>query len=129
MVHTLADEFAAEVQQLCATPVSPGQWQAFLDQHVPRQDRNTRRPLNGRALTLAQRRRETLEQLYRHDPRVAPWAGTAHGVLQAVNTYDHHQAAVRGDRSERNNLRTITGGFGELDRRSWRTLQPLLNAA
>ncbi len=128
MVHTLADEFAAEAQQMCATTVSPSQWQTFLDQHVPRQDRTMRRPLNG-ALTLADRKRETLEQLYRHDPRVAPWAGTAHGVLQAVNTYEHHAGVVRGDRVERNNLRTVTGGFGELDRRTWKTLEPLLSAA
>ncbi len=96
-MHTLADEFAAEVEQMCATTVSPSQWQAFLDQHVPRVDQDSR-PLQGRSATLADRKRDTLEQLYRHDPRVAPWAGTAHGVLQAVNTYDHHEAVVRGER-------------------------------
>jgi len=65
-----------------------------------------------------------------HDPRVAPWSGTAHGVLQAVSTYDQHQATVRGSsRAERNNLKTITGEFGRLDRQSWHTLQPLLASA
>ncbi len=83
-------------------------------------------PLEGRALTLADRKRNTLDRLYRHDSRVAPWAGTAHGVLQAVNTYEHHEGAVRGDRVERNNLKTINGDFGQLDRRTWQTLRPLL---
>lgn len=27
---------------------------------------------------------------------VASWAGTAHGVLQAINTYEHHEGTVRG---------------------------------
>ncbi len=126
MVHTLAKDFAAEVEQLCNTTVTDAQWQAFLDRHVPPVDPRTGRLLEGRALTLADRKRETLDRLYRHDDRVAPWAGTAHGVLQAVNTYEHHEGTVRGDRNERNGLKTINGDFGQLDRRTWRMLQPLL---
>jgi hypothetical protein len=92
MVHTLADDFAAEVELLCATTIATGQWQGFLDRHVPRIDTRTGRPLEGRALTLADRKRDTLDRLCRHDHRVAPWAGTAHGVPQAVSIYDHHEA-------------------------------------
>jgi len=58
-----------------------------------------------------------LTELHTEDPRVASWAGTAHGVLQAVNTYEHHLSTVRGaSRAERNMLRTATGDFGKLDR-------------
>jgi len=128
LVHTLGDEFAAEVARLCATTVTPSQWQRFLDVQVPQVDA-TRQPLTGRALTLASAKRDTLAGLYRNDPRVAPWSGTAHGVLQAVSTYDQHQATVRGSRAQRNHLKTITGDFGRLDRQSWHTLQPLLAAA
>ncbi|MDP9443755.1 MAG: DUF932 domain-containing protein [Actinomycetota bacterium] len=129
MVHTLAEDFAAEVEQLCNTTVTDAQWTAFLDRHVPPVDPRTSRLLEGRALTLADRKRDTLDRLYRHDSRVAPWAGTAHGVLQAVNTYEHHEGAVRGDRVERNNLKTVNGDFGHLDRCTWRSLQPLLITA
>ena len=128
MVHTLADEFAAEVAQLCAITVTPGEWQRFLDVQVPRVDASGQ-PLTGRALTLAGTRRDTLAGLYRSDPRVAPWSGTAHGVLQAVSTYDQHIGVTRGDRAERNSLKTITGEFGRLDRSTWHTLQPLLAEA
>jgi len=128
LVHTLGDEFAAEVAQLCATTVTPARWQRFLDTQVPQVDA-TGQALTGRALTLADTKRDSLTTLYASDPRVAPWAGTAHGVLQAVSTYDQHQATVRGSRAERNSLKTITGDFGRLDRQSWRTLQPLLAAA
>jgi len=47
-------------------------------------------------------------------------------VLQAVNTYDQHDGVIRGDRAERNSLKTITGEFGKLDRCTWHALQPLL---
>jgi phage/plasmid-like protein (TIGR03299 family) len=38
MVHTLADDFAAEVARLCAIPVRDDQWRQFLDTHVSRDD-------------------------------------------------------------------------------------------
>jgi hypothetical protein len=61
---------------------------------------------------------------------VAPWAGTAHGVLQAVNTYEHHENSVRGgDRVERNMLRTVQGEFANLDRQTWSTLTKVLASA
>ena len=126
LVHTLADEFAAEVAQLCATKVTPAQWSRFLDVQVPRVDAHGQ-PLNGRALTLADKKRDTLQRLYSYDERVAPWAGTAHGVLQAVNTYEHHEAVVRGaSRAERNMLRTIGGDFAQLDRATWTALSAVL---
>ncbi len=70
---------------------------------------------------------DTLAGLYRSDPRVSPWTGTAHGVLQSVNTYEHHEGVVRGDRGERNGLKTLTGDFGRLDRKTWQTLRTVLD--
>ncbi|MCW2496430.1 DUF932 domain-containing protein [Jatrophihabitans sp.] len=122
MVHTLADDFAAEIARLCAIEVTRTQWGRFLDLHVPTVDTDGNR-LTGRSATTADNRRSILQKLYSHDLRVAPWAGTAHGVLQAVNTYEHHEGIVRGaTRPERNMLRTVTGDFGALDRRTWNLL-------
>ena len=129
MIHTLAEEFTREVQLLCATPVSNQDWQAFLDTHIP-QVTPTGQPLTGRASTLADRKRAVLQQLWTRDPRVSPWAGTAHGVLQAVNTYDHHEGVVRGaDRAERNSLKTLTDGYRHLDRTTLQTLTRVLQQA
>ena len=75
----VADDFAAEVAQMCAITIAPAQWSAFLDVHVPRVDTNAGQPLKGRAMALAERKRDALNRLYRHDQRVAPWAGTGPG--------------------------------------------------
>jgi len=126
MVHTLAADFAQEVARLCQVEVTHSQWQAFLEAHIPRVRPTTGRPLTGRSQTMADTKRDSLTTLYRADPRVSPWAGTAHGVLQAVNTYEHHEGIVRGERAERNGLKTITGDFGRLDRSTWKTLTSIL---
>jgi phage/plasmid-like protein (TIGR03299 family) len=129
LVHTLGDEFAAEVRQLCATTVTDGQWALFLDAQVPSLDHQGK-PLTGRSLTMADKKRSRLDALYRHDARVSPWAETAYGVIQAVNTYEHHDSSIRGvDRSERNMLRTVTGQYGQIDRSSWQTLSSVLAVA
>jgi phage/plasmid-like protein (TIGR03299 family) len=123
IVHSLGDEFAAEVAALCAIAVTDEQWKEFLDHHVPVPTDTSA----GRARTLADTKRQQLTELYTDDPWVAPWAGTAHGVLQAVNTYEHHLSTVRGfTRSERNMLRTVTGDFGKLDRSTLATLRTVL---
>ena len=105
------------------------QWNSFLEAHVPVLDPRTGKSLTGRSRSGADRKRDILSRLYRHDQRVAPWAGTAHGVLQAVNTYEHHEGTIRGmSRAERNMLRTVTGDFSRLDSQSWALLQPILQS-
>ncbi|GAA0989531.1 hypothetical protein ENKNEFLB_03600 [Nocardioides aquaticus] len=125
LVHTIADDFAREVQALCATPVPDVSWNKFLDTYVPRIRDGVH--LAGKTLTLADKKRDALNRLYRHDQRVAPWAGTAHGVVQAVNTWEHHEGTVRGTtRPERNMLRAVTGDFAKTDRIALETLRRVL---
>jgi phage/plasmid-like protein (TIGR03299 family) len=110
LVHTIADDFAAEVARLTAVAVSDGDWARFLDELAPVLE------TEGRGRTLAQTKREGLQRLWDHDTRVAPWRGTAFGALQAVNTFTHHEGTVRGmARSERNMLRATTGATDALD--------------
>ena len=82
MAHTLAADFAAEVAQLCAIEVSGSQWHNFLDRHVPHVDPQTSRLLTGRALTLADAKRDTLGTPYRPDPRVASGQGRRKGSFK-----------------------------------------------
>lgn len=72
---------------------------------------------DGRAKTIAVTKRERMDRLWSHDPRVAPWRGTAWGAVQALSTYTHHEGVVRGmGRAERNMLRAVEGGVEALDR-------------
>jgi phage/plasmid-like protein (TIGR03299 family) len=123
MVQILADDFAAEVRDLCQITVTEAQWQDFLLAHAP--DTGTQR-----SRTLASNRRTKLGELWQFDNRVAPWRGTAWGVLQAVNTYDHHHATVRGaSRPERNLTRAVTDHANTLDSTTLALLDQVLAAA
>jgi hypothetical protein len=73
----------------------------------------------GRSRTIAEAKRETLGRLWDHDMRVAPWRGTAFGVMQTMSTWAHHEGTVRRvSRPERNMLRAVSGDSDALDRRS-----------
>ena len=128
IIHRVSDAFAAEVAHLCAVEVSTPHWRRFMDRLAPTIDAMGK-PLEGRALTSVLRKRDAVERLYARDDRVSPWAGTAYGVIQAVNTYEHHEGAVRGaTRAERNMFKTVRGDFAHCDRESWRALKEVLGA-
>lgn len=129
IVHTVADDFMAEVASLTRIDVTDKAWSMFLDAHAPVADPKTSEPKKGRSLTMAITEREALTRLWNTDNRVSPWKGTAFGVLQAVNTYVHHEGIVRGaGRAERNMSRAITGGVDDLDARTIATLTGVLSA-
>jgi len=108
-VQRVGDAFDAEIADLIAQPVTDRTWGTFLNTFAPV-------PVEkGRSRTLAESRRDTLDRLWRSDERVSPWRGTAFGVLQAVNTYNHHHKAARGSRVQRNMLNAVTGQFAKDD--------------
>lgn len=124
IVHTIADDFAEQVAQLTNIAVSEGDWSKFLDEIAPMPEDK------GRSMTMAENKRASLNKLWFHDQRVAPWAGTAFGVVQAMNTFTHHEGIVRGaDRAERNMLRAVTGGVDKLDGETLDTLGRVLSPA
>jgi phage/plasmid-like protein (TIGR03299 family) len=121
VIHEITSDFAAEVTRLCSIDVSDAAWAAFLDAHAPLPE------AAGRGRAMAERKRETLTRLYDRDQRVAPWRGTGWGVLQAVNTYTHHEGIVRGAaRAERNMLNAVTGRTDDLDQQTLDTLAGVL---
>jgi phage/plasmid-like protein (TIGR03299 family) len=114
LIDATGDDFSAEVKALCETTVTDKQWAAFLEGFAPTTDKGVK--LQGRSLTMAEHKQDTLRRLYRNDTRVSPWAGTAFGVLQATNTYWHHESIVRGtNRVERNLLNAIDGTTAKND--------------
>lgn len=124
IVHTISEEFAAQVAALSKIEVSDKDWAKFLTAHFG--DKDDAR-LSDRSRTIAARKHTELTTLWQHDERVAPWKGTAWGVLQAVNTHGHHVATVkRTNRVERNMLNAITGKTAQADRSAVSTLLDVL---
>lgn len=116
LITEAADGFAEEVRTLCRTDVTDRQWDAFLSAYAPTVDA-TGKALEGRSLTMAENKQDTLRKLWVRDNRVSPWSGTAFGVVQAVNTFNHHEGIVRGtSRVERNLLNAIDGTTAQNDR-------------
>lgn len=134
IVHTIADDFTAEVKQLCETTVTDKQWASFLDAYdlTSTVNHTTGEDKVRRALTMAENARGEFTRLYRYDQRCAPWSGTAFGVLQTANTYAQHYGIVRnaaGGHAERNMLNAIGGKVDELDAGTLDTLNKVLVAS
>lgn len=109
IIHSAADDFAAEVKALCEWSVTDAQFKRLLDKLVPDSD-------SKRSMTLSQNKRDKVLSLWERDPRVSPWHGSAFGVLQAFNTYNHHHSIVRGaGRVERNMTEVLSGRFETQD--------------
>lgn len=85
------DAFEREVMALAKKRVSAAKFGEFVEAWAPL-PADTK---NTRGTTVAEKKRATLTELYKSDDRVTPWKGTAWGVMQAVNTYGQHYAAVR----------------------------------
>lgn len=124
LVIAAASDFEAEVQQLIATTVSPAEWGRFVDAWAPIPDGEAHKS----TITRAETKREQITGLWKGDERVAPWAGTGWGVVQAVNTWAHHAQAVRGgSRAERNMLRAVNGDVDSLDAGTVKLLTQILD--
>lgn len=113
LIHQAADDFSEQVANLCDLPVSEVVWENIVTELTKIEDDNPSKT----ALTLSGKKRDTLMGLWRSDERVTPWAGTAFGAFQALNTYRQHAATVRGaTRPERNMMNTVLGVTGKEDR-------------
>lgn len=101
------------IMALCETSVSDAQFFRMVAEFAPVADDMPA----GRGRTMAENKRDALVSLYRNDYRVAPWNGTAFGVLQAVNTYGHWLATGTGSGvpAARNMARVMSGDASKLD--------------
>lgn len=125
IIETIVDDFADEIATLCAIPVTEKQWESFLEEIAPTKD-----VPQGRSRTMAENRQDVMRRLWSKDERVSPWRGTAFGVLQASNTYMHHEGIVRGaSRPERNMLNALTGKTAENDENTLKVLDRILSNA
>lgn len=116
--------FRELVAGLCGKKIDAPTFDAFLEVFAPTQVKGVLK--DGPGLTQARNKQDQLRHLWKHDMRVAPWAGTVWGVVAAVNTHRHHYATVRGaQREDRNVELACSGGFDKLDRWTVATLDAL----
>ena len=112
IAEVVGDNFTKQLDVLLDEAVTDARFEAFADAFTgfdPNAD-------EGRAKTLATNKRNDLSDLWYNDNRVTPWKNTAFGVVQAVNTFGHHVANVRGaTRLERNAERILSGAVHAMD--------------
>jgi phage/plasmid-like protein (TIGR03299 family) len=115
LIEITARQAEKEIEELCQWQVTDKQFNDFLAKLTPIPE--LKEGDNTRGRTLAISKAETIRNLYDTDERASPWRGTAFGVLQATNTYNHHEAAIRGgiERSVRNLENVVSGKFEKLD--------------
>lgn len=92
--------------------------------------------LSSRATTMREGQRAAIRNLYDHDDRVTPYAGTAWGVVQAVNTYHAHVATVKvrkgfdtPNRVDAQALNLVNGKTGDQDARVIACIDSVFRAA
>jgi phage/plasmid-like protein (TIGR03299 family) len=109
------DAVNAELEALLGIKVSDQNWEQFVAATIGKD-----RPFDaGRGQTNWDGMHDSLTNLYRNDPRVAPWQGTGFGALQAVNTWRHHvQVAKNVSRPERNMINRLDGTNDKADAKS-----------
>jgi phage/plasmid-like protein (TIGR03299 family) len=112
LVDAVAEQAAAEIKRLTDWKIDGLQLKTVLNTLVPVDDK-----AGKAAQTIARNKQGQIYDLLRTDLRVQPWAGTAFGVVQAFNTWEHHIKGTRGgtDRAERNMLSAIDGSTDKAD--------------
>jgi phage/plasmid-like protein (TIGR03299 family) len=119
----VANEIGTAIEALCATPVSEAEFSEWMDLTVPQAPADPKFSTGGPKFTNTKVRRAELNRLWKEDAKVAPWAGTAFGVLQADNTYRTWSRTVKGaTRLERN---FANDAFGETAKADLRALEVL----
>jgi len=125
IVHTMGEDFAEELAALTAWKISEPDFNRHMELMIPEPKEE------GRAMTTCKKKRAQIITLYREDERVAPWNGTALGVVQAYNTWNHHFQGVRGEASRgmRNMENVINGRFATADEKVISTLAAVTGVA
>jgi len=131
IVMESADAVNAELEALLAITVTDKQWEDFVAATIGPRPNAMIEGKGSAALTKWDDRHDTLTALWKNDPMVAPWTGTAWGALQAMSTYRHHHQVAKnvdGGRAERNLINRVDGTNDKADAATLERLQLVLAA-
>lgn len=123
IVFSMTEDIVAEIERLSNITVTDREWDAIVNRLVPI---GMEGDVAKSAISKMENKQETIREMYRNNPMVSPWKGTALGVLQAFNTFNHHVAGKNNSRAERNALNAITGKFQEADRKVLQVINELV---
>jgi phage/plasmid-like protein (TIGR03299 family) len=114
LLYTAGDSISAAIRALCEWDVTPAEFGRVVEAVVPIPVGPKATP---HAVTIAARKRDAVTRIAMTDPRASTWFGTALGVVQAFNTYLHHESTVRGvdHRAERNMANALDGSTAKAD--------------
>lgn len=116
------DSFSAEMTELMHVEVSPKQFAAWMDLTAPIETGSKRGD------TVSAAKRDKLIEIWSGDNRVAPWSGTAYGVLQLANTFNQHETNLNAKtlRGERNYSLAASGQLWKADSAAMDALSKVL---
>lgn len=112
IVFTMSEDIIAEIERLSNITVTDSEWNAIVNRLIPIGEEGK---VAQSAISKMENRQNTIRTMYKNDPMVSPWSGTALGVLQAFNTYHHHVAGPDKSRVERNAMNALNGRIEQSD--------------
>lgn len=125
IVFAMTENIVAEIERLGSIKVSDREWDAIVNRLVPI---GTEGEVAQSAISKMENKQEAIRNMYKNDPMVAPWNGTALGVLQAFNTFSHHVAGTDKNRVERNALNALNGKIQTADTKVLEVINDLVLA-
>lgn len=105
-VHAMTEDIVAEVLKYASVKVSDREWEAIVQRLIPF---SLSTSTTKQSVSRVENKQERIRDMYKNDPRVAPFKGTALGVLQAFNTNSQHNVGKAENKVERNMFNAITG--------------------
>lgn len=109
VVFKATEDIDAEIERMLGTRVTDAALDRFLNEWAPIPE------AEGVARNKSVARRAVLDDMWKTDERVAPWAGTAFGVLQLTNTYRTQIRPVRGTQRADRVMSDVVLGQGQKD--------------
>lgn len=109
LVEAYAEQFDKNLDRMTHRKVTDAEFERFIQVYIPMPKDPTKRQETG-----IRKKQDIFRAYWQVDARVSPWRNTEFGVLQAANTWLHHDSTVKGaERAERNAWRAITAKKAE----------------
>ena len=125
VVFQMGENIVAEIERLGSITVTDREWDAIVNRLMPI---GVAGDVPQHAISKMENKQELIRQMYKTDPRISPWQGSALGVLQAFNTYTHHVAGSDKNRAERNALNAIKNNSQQADNKVMSVINELVLA-